>query len=69
MLFIGTQFSNLFTAVDTPARGRVKRLDTQLCLWVNTGTINVSVADPDTAATSYCLTPANNTFSNTCPII
>ena len=23
MLFIGTQFSNLYTAVDTPARGRV----------------------------------------------
>ena len=22
MLFIGTQFSNLYTAVDTPARGR-----------------------------------------------
>ena len=25
MLFIGTQFSNLYTAVDTPARGRVGR--------------------------------------------
>ena len=24
MLFIGTQFSNLYTAVDTPARGRVE---------------------------------------------
>jgi hypothetical protein len=23
VLFIGTQFSNLYTAVDTPARGRV----------------------------------------------
>ena len=25
VLFIGTQFSNLYTAVDTPARGRVVR--------------------------------------------
>ena len=25
VLFIGTQFSNLYTAVDTPARGRVSR--------------------------------------------
>ena len=24
MLFIGTQFSNLYTTVDTPARGRVQ---------------------------------------------
>ena len=38
-------------------------------LWVTTGTVNVVVADPDTAATSYRLTPANNTFSNTCPIM
>jgi len=26
VLFIGTQFSNLYTAVDTPARGRVGAL-------------------------------------------
>ncbi len=48
--------------------GLVKRLDAQLRLWVNTGTLNVTVADPDTANTSYRLTPANNTFSNTCPL-
>jgi hypothetical protein len=29
----------------------------------------VTVADPDNANTSYRLTPANNTFSNTCPIM
>jgi len=50
--------------------GLVKRLDVQLRLWVNTGTVNVSVAAPDTAAnTAYNLTPANNTFSNTCPLM
>jgi hypothetical protein len=30
VLFIGTQFSNLYTAVDTPARGRVVRSLVQL---------------------------------------
>jgi hypothetical protein len=45
--------------------GLVKRLDAQLRLWVNTGTVNVSVADADAANTAYNLTPANNTFSNT----
>jgi hypothetical protein len=30
VLFIGTQFSNLYTAVDTPARGRVQPQE-QLC--------------------------------------
>jgi hypothetical protein len=49
--------------------GLVKRLDAQLRLWVNTGTVNVSVADADAANTAYNLTPANNTFSNTCPLI
>ena len=41
----------------------------QLRLWVNTGTVNVSVAAPDAANTSYVLTPNNNTLSNTCPLM
>ena len=49
--------------------GLVKRLDAQLRLWVNTGTVNVSVANPDVATTEYNLTPANNTFFNTCPLL
>jgi hypothetical protein len=50
--------------------GLVKRLDAQLRLWVNTGTINVTVANLTVSAdTSYILTPANNTFSNTCPLM
>ena len=49
--------------------GLVKRLDAQLRSWVNTGTVNVTVGNVDTANQSYLLTPANNTFSNTCPLI
>jgi hypothetical protein len=33
--------------------GLVKRLDVQLCLWVNTGTVIVTVATSDTANCSY----------------
>jgi hypothetical protein len=32
VLFIGTQFSNLYTAVDTPARGRVGVCVVFVCL-------------------------------------
>jgi len=36
---------------------------------VNTGTVNITVGNVDTANQSYLLTPANNTFSNTCPLL
>ena len=49
--------------------GLVKRLDAQLRLWVNTGTVSVTVGNVDGATQSYLLTPANNTFSNTCPLM
>jgi hypothetical protein len=49
--------------------GLTKKIDAQLRLWVNTGTVNVAVANVDTVNQSYSLTPANNTFSNTCPFI
>ena len=49
--------------------GLVKRVDAQLRLWVNTGTVNVSVAAPHAVNTAYNLIPSNNTFSNTCPLI
>jgi hypothetical protein len=49
--------------------GLVKRLDAQLRLWVNTGTVNVAVGSVDSANQNYSLTPANNTFSNTCPLM
>jgi hypothetical protein len=49
--------------------GLVKRVDVQLRLWVNTGTVNITVANLDLSTCAYNLTPANNTFSNTCPIL
>jgi len=49
--------------------GLVKRLDAQLRLWVNTGTVAINVANPDATTCAYNLTPANNTFSSTCPIL
>jgi hypothetical protein len=50
--------------------GLVKRLDAQLRLWVNTGTVRVQVGAPTTNTdTSYLLSPTDNTFSNTCPLM
>ena len=49
--------------------GLVRRFDATLRLWINTGTINVTVANITSANLSYVLTPANNTFSNTCPLM
>jgi hypothetical protein len=34
---------------------------------VNTGTVNVTVSNPDATNAGYNLTPADNTFSNTSP--
>jgi hypothetical protein len=49
--------------------GLTKKLDAQLRLWVNTGTVMVRVAGADSANLAYNMTPADNTFSNTCPIL
>jgi hypothetical protein len=38
-----------------------------LRLYVNTGTLNATIATPNTTAPGYSLTVANNTFTNTCP--
>jgi len=45
--------------------GLTKKLDTQLRLWVNTGTVMVRVAGDDSTGLAYNMTPADNTFSNT----
>ena len=52
--------------------GLVRKFDCTLRLWLNTGTVNVTVANPNKDSTSanqlqYSLTTANNTFTNTCP--
>jgi hypothetical protein len=49
--------------------GLVRRFDATLRLWVNTGTVNVTVASPEEAYLNYVLTPNNNSFSNTCPLL
>ena len=49
--------------------GLTKKLDAQLRLWVNTGTVMVRVNGPNTNDCAYNMTPADNTFSNTCPIL
>jgi hypothetical protein len=49
--------------------GLCKKLDASVRIWVNTGTVNVAVAQPNSADLNYSLTTANNTFSNTCPLM
>jgi hypothetical protein len=54
------KFNYLFESLNKI--GLVKRLDAQLRLWINTGTVNVTVANPDATTCSHAFTPANNTF-------
>jgi hypothetical protein len=50
--------------------GLVRRFDATLRLWVNTGTVNVAVANAGVdASQNFTLTPDNNSFSNTCPLM
>jgi len=49
--------------------GLTKKLDAQLRLWVNTGTVMVRVDGADSTNLAYNMTPADNTFSNTCPML
>jgi len=63
--FAVIKLSHLFESLDK--LGLVRRFDATMRLWVNTGTVNVTVATPG-ATVQYNLTPSNNTFSNTCPL-
>jgi hypothetical protein len=51
--------------------GLLHRLDASIRLWVNTGTVNVTVTNPNsnTNNLAYSLTTVNNTFSNTCSLM
>jgi hypothetical protein len=51
--------------------GILHRFDVSIRLWVNTGTVNVTVANPNSNTNNfvYSLTTVNNTFSNTCPLM
>jgi len=63
------KLNHLFESMDHI--GLTQKLDASLRLWLNYGTVNVTVggvAGGGTAMT-YNITPANNTFSNTCPLL
>jgi hypothetical protein len=49
--------------------GLTQELDASLRIWLNTGTVNVTVANPNTASMACSFTPSENTFSNTCPYL
>jgi hypothetical protein len=50
--------------------GLTQKLDASLRLWLNCGKVNITVANSGTPANmAYSITPANNTFSNTCPLL
>lgn len=59
------KLSSIFEALSSI--GLTRKADIFLRLYVNTGTINVSVSSPATATPGYSLTTANNTFNATCP--
>ena len=66
--FAVIKLSHLFESLGK--MGLVRRFDATLRLWVNTGTVNIAVTGAGTgAACQYALTPENNTFSNTCPLM
>jgi hypothetical protein len=66
--FAVIKLSHLFESLGK--MGLVRRFDATLRLWVNTGTVNVSVTGAGAGnALQYALTPENNTFSNTCPLM
>lgn len=47
--------------------GLTRKADIFLRLYINTGTLNVSVSSPNTTTPGYSLTTANNSFNATCP--
>jgi hypothetical protein len=49
--------------------GLVHHFDETLRLWANTGTVSVTVVSPESTNLNYLLTPNNNSFSNTCPLL
>ena len=49
--------------------GLVRKFDCTLRLWLNTGTVNITTANPNSTNLDYSLTTANNTFTNSCPLM
>jgi len=65
--FAVIKLSHLFESLGK--MGLVRSFDATLRLWVNTGTVCVTVESPALAGLNYSLTPANNSFSSTCPLL
>jgi hypothetical protein len=47
--------------------GLTRKADLFLRLYLNTGTLNVTVANPGLSTVGYSITTTNNSFTNTCP--
>ena len=47
--------------------GLVRKFDCTIRFWINTGTVNVTVANPNSTTLTYSTSAAANTFTNTCP--
>ena len=66
--FAVIKLNHLFESIDHI--GLTQKLDASLRIWLNTGTVNITVGSANTPANmTYNLTPANNSFSNTCPLL
>jgi hypothetical protein len=59
------RLSSIFESLNSI--GLTRRADIYLRLYVNTGTLNVSVSNPNSTTPGYSLTVTNNSFNNTCP--
>lgn len=47
--------------------GLTRKADLFLRLYINTGTLNVTISSPGLATPGYSITTTNNNFNNTCP--
>ena len=67
--FAVIKLNHLFESMDHI--GLTQKLDASLRLWLNCGTVNVTVggAAGGGANMTYSIIPANNTFSRTCPLL
>jgi hypothetical protein len=66
--YAAIKLNHLFESMDHI--GLTQKLDASLRLWLNCGTVNVTVGSAGTPGNmTYNITPANNTFSNTCPLL
>lgn len=61
------KLSTIFESLEN--MGLVKKADINMRFWINTGTTNITVANPNSTTPGYGITTANNNFTNTCPLL